>query len=54
MTESCRFPVVVALPGVTGCDAIGRVFQRFGGGAADSVALLYETALAAGGPEAKG
>ncbi len=53
MTETCRFPVVVALPGVTGCDTIGRVFQRFSGGAAASVALLYETALSAGGPGAK-
>lgn len=52
MTESCRFPVVVALPGVTGCDTIGKVFQRFSGGAAESVALLYEIALAPplGGP----
>ena len=54
MTESCRFPVVLALPGVTGCDVIGRVFQRFGGGAAESVALLYETALAVGAPERRG
>jgi hypothetical protein len=46
MTGSCRFPVVVALPGVTGCDTIGKVFQRFSGGAAESVALLYEMALA--------
>ena len=45
MTASCRFPVVVALPGVTGCDAIGTVFQRFSGGAAESVALVYEVAL---------
>ncbi len=52
MTETCRFPVVVALPGVTGCDAIGKVFERFSGGAAESVALLYETALGRplGGP----
>jgi hypothetical protein len=52
MTESCRFPVVVALPGVTGCDTIGKVFQRFSGGGAESVALLYEVALGsqAGGP----
>ncbi len=45
MTGSCRFPVVVALPGVTGCDTIGRVFQRFSGGAADGVASLYEKAM---------
>jgi hypothetical protein len=46
MAQSCRFPVVVALPGVTGCDAIGRVFQRFSGGVAHSVASFYESALA--------
>lgn len=46
MTKSCRFPVVVALPGVTGCDAIGKVFQRFAAGAAESVARLYEVTLA--------
>lgn len=52
MTESCRFPVLVALPGVTGCDTIGKVFQRFRVGAAESVASLYEIALAPqpGGP----
>jgi hypothetical protein len=46
MPSSCRFPVVVALPGVIGCDAIGKVFERFGDGAAESVALLYEIAAA--------
>lgn len=46
MTRTCRFPVVVALPGLTGVDTIGEVFQRFGGGAAQGVALLYEKALA--------
>lgn len=46
MTASCRFPVVVALPGVTGCDPIGMVFQRFSAGAAESVARLYASAVA--------
>jgi len=46
MAESCRVPVVVALPGVTGCDAIGRVFRRFSGGVEDSVASFYERARA--------
>jgi len=46
MTKSCRFPVVLALPGVIGCDPIGRVFERFSGGAAQGVALLYEAAMA--------
>jgi hypothetical protein len=52
MTKSCRFPVVVALPGVTGCDAIGKVFERFSGGAHESLASLYEAALTPppGGP----
>jgi len=45
MAEPCRFPVVVALPGVTGCDTIGRVFQRFSGGTADGVASLYEKTM---------
>jgi hypothetical protein len=48
MSESCRFPVVLALPGPTGCDPIGRVFQRYNGNPTDSVALLYETAVPAG------
>jgi hypothetical protein len=48
MPASCRSPVVVALPGVIGCDAIGKVFERFGDdGATESVALLYEIAVAA-------
>jgi hypothetical protein len=53
MAASCRFPVVVALPGVTGCDAIGTVFKRFSGGNAESVALVYEAALGSrrGSPE---
>jgi hypothetical protein len=43
MTRSCRFAAVLALPGVTGCDAIGKVFQRFNAGAPESVALLFES-----------
>jgi hypothetical protein len=46
MAASCRFPVVVALPGVTGCDTIGCVFQRFNGGVEASVASFYGSALA--------
>ncbi len=45
MSASCRFPVVLALPGLTGCDPIGRVFQRYDRGPADSVALLYEAVV---------
>jgi hypothetical protein len=39
--------VVVALPGVTGCDAIGKVFERFSGGSeGESLAAWYEGAVA--------
>jgi hypothetical protein len=48
MAKSCRFPIVLALPGVVGCDAIGRVFECFSAGPAKSVALLY---AAAAGPD---
>lgn len=43
---SSRFPVVVALPGVTGCDAIGKVFERFSGASKESLTALYERAVA--------
>lgn len=46
MSHACRFPIVLALPGPTACDPIGSVFQRFGGGTSDSVALLYDTVTA--------
>ena len=49
MSRSCRVPVVLALPGPTGCNPIGRVFQRYSGGPADSLALFYETAVSAAG-----
>jgi hypothetical protein len=46
MTGSCRFPIVLVLPGLTGCDAIGKAFERFRGvNADDGVALLYERAV---------
>ncbi len=44
MSDSCRFPVVLALPGPTGCDPIGSVFQRFGD-ASRSLVRLYEMAV---------
>jgi hypothetical protein len=47
MTQSCRFPVVLALPDVTGCDTIGQVFRRFGG-TGESVAQFYDRAAASG------
>ena len=45
MTRSCRFPIVLVLPGLTGCDAIGKAFERFRDGNADGAALLYEKAV---------
>jgi hypothetical protein len=45
MTRSCRFPIVLVLPGLTGCDAIGKAFERFRDGSADGMALLYEKAV---------
>jgi hypothetical protein len=45
MSDTCRFPVLLALPGVIGCDAIGQVFERFSGGAAESLASFYERVL---------
>ena len=45
MSRSCRFPAVLALPGMTGCDPIGVVFDRFNLGPAHSAARLYEDAV---------
>jgi hypothetical protein len=45
MSGSSRFPVVLALPGLVGCDAIGMVFRRFAGEPGGGVAQLYETAV---------
>jgi hypothetical protein len=49
MSESCRSPAVLALPGLTGCDPIEGVFERFRGHAR-SLARLYEATI--GGPMA--
>jgi hypothetical protein len=35
--------VVVVLPGMTPCDAIGKVYRRFNVGPTESVAALYES-----------
>ena len=48
MTESCRYPVVLVLPGLSTCDAIGQVFRRFNGGIPESLALFYEITVASG------
>jgi hypothetical protein len=45
MSGSCRFPIVLAWPGSSTCDPIGRVFQRFSSTPADGVAQLYEAAV---------
>jgi hypothetical protein len=49
MTASCPYPVILVLPGLSTCDAIGQVFRRFNGGVADSLALFYEATVASGG-----
>ena len=41
MSDSAHYPIVLALPGPTGCDPIGPVFERFSSGTA-SLARLYE------------
>ena len=45
MTRTCAYPIVLALPGRVGCDAIGTVFRRFATGAAESAAALYESTV---------
>jgi hypothetical protein len=49
MAEACRFPIVVAMADVSGCDAIEIVFRRFNGGESESVARFYEKACARSG-----
>jgi len=48
MTKSCRYPVVLVLPGLSTCDAIGQVFRRFDGRIPESLALFYEITVASG------
>ncbi len=43
MTKTCAYPIVLALPGRVGCDAIGVVFRRFDTGPAQSAASLWES-----------
>jgi hypothetical protein len=43
MSRSCAFPIILALPGAVGCNAIGIVFRRFAAGPGESAALLWET-----------
>lgn len=43
MSRTCAFPIVLALPGAVGCNAIGAVFRRFAAGPAESAALLWES-----------
>ncbi len=42
MAATCRFPIVLAMPDVSGCDVIGTVFKRFNAGESESVARFYE------------
>jgi hypothetical protein len=43
MTRTCAYPILLALPGKVGCDAIGIVFRRFNAGPSEGAALLWET-----------
>jgi hypothetical protein len=43
MSKTCAYPIILALPGAVGCNAIGIVFRRFAAGPAESAALLWET-----------
>jgi len=43
MSRTCAYPIVLALPGAVGCNAIGIVFRRFNAGPAESAALLWES-----------
>ena len=52
MTKTCAYPIILALPGRVGCDAIGIVFRRFATGPAESAALLWESTTVP--PPAKG
>jgi hypothetical protein len=43
MSRTCAYPIVLALPGAVGCNAIGIVFRRFNAGPAEGAALLWES-----------
>jgi hypothetical protein len=43
MSRTVAYPIVLALPGAVGCNAIGAVFRRFNAGPAESAALLWES-----------
>jgi hypothetical protein len=45
MRRSCRFPVILALPGPIPCDPLERVFQRFSGATTDGVAGLFDAVV---------
>ena len=45
MTRTCAYPIILALTGAVGCDAIGIVFRRFAEGPARSAAALYESSV---------
>ena len=51
MTKSVAYPIVIALPGAVGCDALGAVFRRFAAGGPEGVAALYESTVMAGGKD---
>ena len=43
MSRTCAYPIVLALPGAVGCNAIGIVFRRFNAGPAEGAAFLWES-----------
>lgn len=51
MTRTCAYPIILALTGAVGCDAIGIVFRRFAEGTAWSAAALYESSVLRRAPE---
>ena len=51
MTKSVAYPVVIALPGAIGCDALGAVFRRFSAGPPEGVTALYEATVMGAGKE---
>ena len=51
MTRTCAYPIILALTGAVGCDAIGIVFRRFAEGPAWSAAALYESSVLRREPE---
>ena len=50
MSRTYQYPMVLTVRGTSVCDPLGRVFERFGTGASEGVAALYESAVAPPAP----